>query len=43
MIPRPELFEAHPGNGVVAGYESHRIVVGSTRFLESLGNTGPGR
>lgn len=37
MIPRPELFEAHPGNGVVAGYESHRIVVGSTRFLESLG------
>ena len=37
MIPRPELFENHPGNRVVAGYEGHNIVVGSARFLESLG------
>ena len=37
MIPRPELCEAHPGKGVVAGYEGRRIVVGSAMFLESLG------
>ncbi len=36
-VPRPAFFEAHPGNGVVAKQDGHRIVVGSTRFLESQG------
>ncbi len=36
-VPRPERFEAHPGNGVVAVYRGHRIAVGSPRFIESMG------
>jgi Cd2+/Zn2+-exporting ATPase len=41
VLPRPTDFRAHPGNGVVAGYEGHQIVVGSARFLEQMGMTVP--
>ena len=37
IVPRPESFEAHPGKGVVARHDGHRIVVGTGRFLEAQG------